>query len=492
MSLRKKTVKSKQTLLLVLLFSLFVQTKAQEFSTKKIDSTIVSTFQLADRSQALKTSLETFKISDKNGYYLGKAKSLKVIINSYLGLGEQQKALEYADKLLAISTKENDDYHSVQALNAKALGFSYLGFFEKAYETSKLAESLCQKLKDNDEFNRSMGQIYSGRSEIMNLQYLPPEKTLEHDLKSVEYYKKIKDEKKRHGWLAIQYSSLGYTYIDLNKHKEALHFSRKAYLLSKIENDSINQAFGLYGIGNTYLEMNQLDSSIYYHKKALPIFEKAQDIYRLQYIYDDLATIYEKSGEDKLYNYYSKKSKELYDIIRKKEKIETDKISKKIIDHEKTKWYENLYFIIAGLVIFFLVKLYFTIKIFRRYKKEKQHRKTTKDNLLEKELVVNELESKINDSFSELLELAKANDSSFLSRFKEIYSDFYIKLTEKYPDMTSGQVKFCALLKLNFSTKEIAQCSHISVRSVEMKKSRLRKQLNIPSEVDLNNWMMNL
>ena len=310
-------MKSKQTLLLVLLFSLFVQTKAQEFSTKKIDSTIVSTFQLADRSQALKISLETFKISDKNGYYLGKAKSLKVIINSYLGLGEQQKALEYADKLLAISTKENDDYHSVQALNAKALGFSYLGFFEKAYETSKLAESLCQKLKDNDEFNSSMGQIYSGRSEIMNLQYLPPEKTLEHDLKSVEYYKKIKDEKKRNGWLAIQYSSLGYTYIDLNKHKEALHFSRKAYLLSKIENDSINQAFGLYGIGNTYLEMNQLDSSIYYHKKALPIFEKAQDIYRLQYIYDDLATIYEKSGEDKLYNYYSKKSKELNDINRK-------------------------------------------------------------------------------------------------------------------------------------------------------------------------------
>ena len=90
-------MKSKQTLLLVLLFSLFVQTKAQEFSTKKIDSTIVSTFQLADRSQALKISLETFKISDKNGYYLGKAKSLKVIINSYLGLGEQQKALEYAD-----------------------------------------------------------------------------------------------------------------------------------------------------------------------------------------------------------------------------------------------------------------------------------------------------------------------------------------------------------------------------------------------------------
>lgn len=118
-----------------------------------------------------------------------------------------------------------------------------------------------------------MGQIYAGRSEIMNLKYEPPQHTIKNDLKSVEYYNKIKDPK-RNGWLAIQYSSVGYTYIDLDKHQEALYYNRKAYFLSKIENDSINQAFGLYGIGNTYLEMNKMDSSIYYYKQALPIFEK--------------------------------------------------------------------------------------------------------------------------------------------------------------------------------------------------------------------------
>ncbi len=481
----------KRSILVLLLTSCILQTKAQDYTPKKIDSILVNTFQLADRNKALKIGLDTYKISEKTGYYLGKAKSLKVIINSYLGLGEQQKGLEAADKLLELANQENDYYHSVQALIAKSLAYSYLGFFEKADETSKSAEELCKRVKDNYEFYSSMGQIYAGRSEIMNLKYEPPQHTIKNDLKSVEYYNKIKDPKKRNGWLAIQYSSVGYTYIDLDKHQEALYYNRKAYFLSKIENDSINQAFGLYGIGNTYLEMNKMDSSIYYYKQALPIFEKAQDIYRLQYIYDDLATIYEKMGDDKLYGYYSKKSKELYDIIRKKEKAETDNVSQNIISNEKSIWYENLYLIIAGIVVFFIVKMYFTIKIFKKYRREKRIRENTKYHLLEREKVVNQLESKVNDSFAELLELAKSNDSSFLSRFKEVYPNFYSKLSSQYPEMTSGQLKFCALLKLNFSTKEIAHLSHISVRSVEMKKSRLRKQMNIPSDVDLNNWMMN-
>lgn len=482
---------TKRLILISLLISCILQTKAQQYTPEKIDNILTATFQLADRNKALRIGLDTYNTSENIGYYLGKAKSLKVIINAYLGLGEQQKALESAEKLLALANSESDDYHSVQALIAKALAYSYLGFFEKANETSKNAESLCKQVKDNDEFYSSMGQIYAGRSEIMNLQYLPPENTIKTDLKSVEYYNQIKDVKKRNGWLAIQYSSVGYTYIDLDKHTEALYYSRKAYLLAKAENDSINQAFGLYGIGNTYLEMKQNDSSIYYYKQALPIFEKAQDIYRLQYIYDDLATIYERLEEDKLYGYYSKKSKELYDVIRKKEKAETDNISKNIIDIEKTSWYKSLALIIAGVVVFFAVKMYFILKYFKRFRTERQKRVKTKINLIAKEKELDNLESKVNDSFAELLELAKSNDSSFLSRFKEVYPDFYHKLNMTYPDMTTGQLRFCALLKLNFSTKEIAHCTHISVRSVEMKKSRLRKQLNIASDIDLNNWMIN-
>ncbi|WP_313101109.1 hypothetical protein [Epilithonimonas sp.] len=46
------------------------------------------------------------------------------------------------------------------------------------------------------------------------------------------------------------------------------------------------------------------------------------------------------------------------------------------------------------------------------------------------------------------------------------------------------------MLKLNFTTKEIANYNNISVRSVETRKNRLRKLMNIPSDLDLNKWMM--
>jgi len=45
---------------------------------------------------------------------------------------------------------------------------------------------------------------------------------------------------------------------------------------------------------------------------------------------------------------------------------------------------------------------------------------------------------------------------------------------------------------LNFSTKEIAEYTFVSPRSVEKHKSRIRKKYNIPSDESFNRWMRNL
>jgi tetratricopeptide (TPR) repeat protein len=480
----------KNSIIFFLLISFLSEAKAQQYTPKKIDSLISLTFQLADRNEALKISNKTYQGSEEIGYYLGKAKSLKADLNSYLGLGEQEKALNAADKLYNIAKKESDPYHQAQAYIAKSIAYAYLGFFEKAAKTTDKAEELCKDIQDNDDKYSSLGQIYAAKAEIMNLQYETPQNTLKFDLKSINCYKKIKNRSRRNGWLSIQYSSVGYTYIDLDDYQPALYYNRQAYELAKVENDSINQAFGLYGLGNTYLEMNKSDSSVYYYKQALPIFEKANDIYRLQYIYDDLALIYEQKGDDKIYSYYTKKSRELAEIIRKKERLETDKVSNNIIDEEKQNWYRNLYIFIGIMILLAVIFFFFTIKFFKSYKEEKEQKENIEDDLIEKEEELNHLELKVNDAFAELLELAKNNDSSFLSRFKEVYPYFYNKLITNYPELTNGQLQFCALLKLNFTTKEIAHYNNISVRSVETRKNRLRKQLDISSEIDLNKWMM--
>jgi FixJ family two-component response regulator len=70
-----------------------------------------------------------------------------------------------------------------------------------------------------------------------------------------------------------------------------------------------------------------------------------------------------------------------------------------------------------------------------------------------------------------------------------LYPEFYNNLTSKYPNLNAGDIKLCAFLKLDFSNKQIAEYEHISVRTVESKKYRLRKKLELSKEIDLNKWV---
>jgi len=88
-----------------------------------------------------------------------------------------------------------------------------------------------------------------------------------------------------------------------------------------------------------------------------------------------------------------------------------------------------------------------------------------------------------------VVKLAKDDDMAFLPMFKQIFPDFYEKLLKRNPEVTREEFKFCALLKLGFTTKEIANYNHMAVRSVQTKKSRLRKSFRIPPDEDLYKWI---
>ena len=59
------------------------------------------------------------------------------------------------------------------------------------------------------------------------------------------------------------------------------------------------------------------------------------------------------------------------------------------------------------------------------------------------------------------------NWNMFQSNFDRIHENFFRNLKEKFPDLTSGDLRLCALLRLNLPTKEIAKLMNISVRGVE-------------------------
>ncbi len=80
----------------------------------------------------------------------------------------------------------------------------------------------------------------------------------------------------------------------------------------------------------------------------------------------------------------------------------------------------------------------------------------------------------------------------FKKHFDEVHGDFFKRLRENYPQLTPKDLKLCAYLRINLSTKEIAPLMNISVRGVEISRYRLRKKLNLESNQNLFDFMMNV
>ena len=92
-----------------------------------------------------------------------------------------------------------------------------------------------------------------------------------------------------------------------------------------------------------------------------------------------------------------------------------------------------------------------------------------------------------------LVEDNKVDDTweHFAHHFDKVHTDFLVLLKNKYPSITASELKLCAYLRMNLSSKEIAQLLNISVRGVEISRYRLRKKLELPKEANLFEFLLN-
>jgi DNA-binding NarL/FixJ family response regulator len=87
---------------------------------------------------------------------------------------------------------------------------------------------------------------------------------------------------------------------------------------------------------------------------------------------------------------------------------------------------------------------------------------------------------------------AKGQWKVFEEQFQLVHPDFMQKLTERYSDLTPVEVKICSLLRVNLSTKEIANLLYASVRTVEWHRRFIRKKLGLPQETNLAIFLASL
>ncbi|WP_418262693.1 triple tyrosine motif-containing protein [Flavobacterium faecale] len=80
--------------------------------------------------------------------------------------------------------------------------------------------------------------------------------------------------------------------------------------------------------------------------------------------------------------------------------------------------------------------------------------------------------------------------SVFQEAFDKADKDFLKKVKEAHPSLTANDLRLCAYLRLNLSSKEIAPLLNISVRSVEIKRYRLRKKMDLTHEQGLVEYIL--
>lgn len=79
-----------------------------------------------------------------------------------------------------------------------------------------------------------------------------------------------------------------------------------------------------------------------------------------------------------------------------------------------------------------------------------------------------------------------------MPKFQEVYPDFTNILFAHFPNLLLSELQMLAFIYLGFTNKEISEFTCRSFRTIENRKYRLRKKLNIDTEIDIYFWLNEL
>lgn len=207
-----------------------------------------------------------------------------------------------------------------------------------------------------------------------------------------------------------------------------------------------------------------------------------------------------------------------------KEKYESEKKENIIISLSKDKLYQK--FVIALLVLSVLVLVFSYLwvmnknRLIRQEKQEEAQRLQFELELKEKELLTDairrmsimhtkealakELKELIQDlpkvhaqKFAMIKrELTKSTDESLLdefeTRFLGVYESFFERLKERAPDLTPTELRTAALIRLNFTSKEIATITNRTVGTIDNLRSSIRRKMALGEDEHLTQKLLDI
>jgi len=324
---------------------------------------------------------------------------------------------------------------------------------------------------------------------------------------------------------AMQYDNLASVYENYKKLDTSLLLLNKGLRIYQTIKDSIGICVVLNNFGDILYKQRNYKQSLKYYKRSLAIARKIGNKEEERGNLRDIARIYEALGDYKnsylnFTQYFNahrklkieKKIEEIAGIeVRSME--EKKNLEIKSLEAEKEITSLQTTIITICLISFFLILLSVYISFLIKWRKDKQLDKLQKSNmeselkmrkeklldftkmLAERGEIIDELKLKRYKAIEQLSNASILTDEDwkkFKKQFEAVYEGFFSKLKDQYPELSTGDIRLAAILKLKLTQDEIAHMMGISPDSVKKAKSRLKKKISNDEDFDLKSWVKEL
>lgn len=290
------------------------------------------------------------------------------------------------------------------------------------------------------------------------------------------------------------YIGLGDYYLKNKNIDSASYYYHKSLLLFDKKNEC-HEIGGLIGLGNVYSAENKNDQAVSYYLMALKKSNNSnKNVYLEKVIYEKLKNIYVKSGDIEKAFIYSKLFSKIDDSLDLSLNKQRNFILNQVIKdaNEKQNIKSKNRFYLGGIFLLVLIVsiFFFFFNFVRKKESDTIKMLNQKETLIiEKEKYTAELEQKLKLSLEEIIEEAKNNTPIFIEKFQLMYPSFRSRLLKVNSTLNSNELTLLAYVYLNFSSKEIADYTFRSYRTIQTRKYNLRKKLGLNTNEDLLLWL---
>ncbi len=511
--------------------------KWQIFGFQYYGSALMRTYDSNNLNKSVDLLQKGLKMSRDIGDSSYVAFVLDALCDTYIYKNELKKAMKYTNEYVVVAKFNGNTVPLSNAFATRAKVYQRLKLYQSAlrdYDSSKFIisqnnkKSKLRMYDDIATFNQAL--IYHLDLKEYEKSFIKYKQALNGFSKRREYYHIV----------AVK-NALGKLFLEQGEYKIAKKYSKESLRLSKDSEISSRELEAHLNLAEIYMQQNLLDSAIHFITRASYLSDSLKDQHQKIETLKIKAQIFELQGN---YTVAMQSLKEAYDL---EDSLETfkdlPKVTETLLKNESTKhdgqlndiqkllslknswiWSTSVGILILSLVAIFVVRRYRSRLSSMKQRetnlsqtlKEEQHKKgflnrelvlatanlAMKNEALKrakstlqkveyyvhKENILDEAKE-AKKSIGDALTLDKMWDTFFL-HFSGVYPGFYESLQSRYK-LSNTELKICAFLKMNLTSKEICQIINLSQKSIPTTMHRLKNKLGLSGADNVYNFIHN-